>query len=71
MTISGGTYAVASFELAPDEYEEAWDLVFGDWLSQSGYQPDEGLCFELYKNDPKEHPEHKCLVDICVPVKPL
>ena len=28
-------------------------------------------CFEICHNDPKEHPEHKHIVDICVPVKPL
>jgi DNA gyrase inhibitor GyrI len=27
--------------------------------------------FSLYLNDPNEHPEHKHIVDIYVPVKPL
>jgi hypothetical protein len=52
------------------EYEGAWDLVFGVWLPESGYQPDDGPCYELYLNDPKEHPENKHIVDICMPVKP-
>jgi AraC family transcriptional regulator len=43
----------------------------GDWLPDSGYQPDDRPCYELYHNDPKEHPENKCIVDICIPVKPL
>jgi len=71
MTVPGGKFAVARFELADDEYEDAWKLVFGTWLPESGYQPDDRLCYELYRNDPKEHPENKCIVDICVPVRPL
>ncbi len=71
MKISGGKYAVARFELATDEYEAAWDAVYGEWLPGSGYQPDDRLPYELYINDPEEHPERKCIVDICVPVKPL
>jgi AraC family transcriptional regulator len=71
MTVPGGKYAAARFELSSDEYEEAWDTVFGTWLPTSGYQPDDRLCYELYHNDPKEHPENKCIVDIIIPVKPL
>ena len=71
MTVPGGKFAVARFELAQDEYEEAWKLVFGTWLPESGFQPDDRLCYELYHNDPKDHPENKCIVDICVPVRPL
>jgi AraC family transcriptional regulator len=72
MAISAGKYAMARFELADSsEYQGAWNTVFGVWLPESGYQPDDGPCYELYLNDPKEHPEHKHIVDICIPVKPL
>ena len=71
MTIPGGKFAVAHCELSQDEYEGAWKMLMGGWLPESGYQPDDRLCYELYLNDPKEHPENKCIVDICVPVKPL
>jgi len=71
MTVPGGRFAVGRFELAQDEYEDAWKMVFGAWLPQSGYQPDDRLCYELYHNDPKDHPGNKCVVDICVPVRPL
>ena len=72
MTVPGGTFAVAHFELAgSEEYETAWDAVMGGWLPESGYQPDDRLCYEVYHNNPKEHPEGKHIVDICVPVKPL
>lgn len=72
MVIAGGKYAVARFELSgSEEYEGAWNAFMGGWLPDSGYQPDDRPCYELYKNDPKEHPENKHIVDICVPVKPL
>jgi AraC family transcriptional regulator len=70
-TLPGGKYAVAQFELAPDEYEQAWNTVFNDWIPENDYRPSGGPCFENYLNDPKEHPEGKHVVEICVPVKPL
>jgi AraC family transcriptional regulator len=71
MTLASGTYALAHFELKPDEYGQAWQQVFGQWLPNSGYQPDDGPCFELYHNHCTDHPEGLAVLDICVPVKPL
>ena len=71
MTVSGGRYAVARFELKEDEFAEAWDLLVGGWLPQSGYQPADGPYYELYHNNPEEHPERIHILDICIPVKPL
>lgn len=71
MKIEGGAYVVAHYEINGDEYEKAWNWVYGTWLPESGYQPDDKPCFELYGPDPKEHPQGKHILDICVPVKPL
>lgn len=71
MTVPGGKYAMARFEIDAEQYEQAWNAVCGEWLPDSGYQPDDRPCFELCLNDPHEHPEHKHIVEICVPVKPL
>jgi len=71
MTIAAGKYAVAQFELANDEYEDAWNALYGGWLPESGYQPADGPCYELYLNNPEEHPQKKCITAIHVPVKPL
>ena len=71
MAIPGGKYALARFELGADEFQDAWDYVCGTWLPDSGYQPDDRPCFELYYNDPEEHPQKKFLLDVCVPAKPL
>ncbi len=71
MTIPGGDYAVARFEIPPQRIAEAWAVVCGGWLPQSGYQPDDRLCYEVSLNDPREHPEGKIILDIHVPVRPL
>ena len=70
-TIPGGKYAIGHFEISVDQYEDAWNAVFGGWLPQSGYQCLGSPCYELCLNDPGQHPEGKHIVDICVPVKPL
>ncbi len=69
--IPGGKYAFARFEIATEEYQEAWNMVCSLWLPESGYQPDDRPCFELCHNNYKEHPEQKHIIDICIPVKPL
>lgn len=71
MDIPGGEYAIAHFEITGDEYGDAWKYVYGQWLPDSGYQPDDRPCFEDCLNDPGQHPEGKHIVDICVPVKPM
>lgn len=71
MKMPAGKHAMAYFELKSDQYEAAWKAVYGEWLPQSGYQPADSPCFEQYLNNPKEHPEGLCQVNICIPVKPL
>ncbi len=71
MTVPGGKFAVARFQISPEQFGEAWDEVMGKWMPESGYQPDDRPCYELYLNDPKTHPEGKFILDLCVPIKPL
>lgn len=71
MTLEGGQVAVATFELLPHQYGDAWTAVYGGWLPSSGFQPDDRPAYELYLSDPKEHPDHLHTVAICVPVRPL
>ncbi len=69
-TIPAGRYAVGHFELKETEFEQAWNTMCS-WLTESGYQPADSPTYEYYHNDFNEHPEHKFIVDICIPVKPL
>ncbi len=70
MTIPGGLFAVAHVEIAADQFGAAWGAVM-EWLSTSGYQPDDRMCYEVYLNDHETHPEKKFILDICEPIRPL
>lgn len=70
MKIPGGTFAVAHVEIDSSEYGLALDKLVGEWMPGNGYTPDpDRLCYELYLNNPEEHPEKKHIVDICEPIK--
>ncbi|TVQ28851.1 MAG: GyrI-like domain-containing protein [Spirochaetaceae bacterium] len=76
MTLAAGRYAQARFSLDATQFGAAWNWVYGEWLPQSGYQPDDGLCYERYQDhEPDEQlaggTGRTFVVDICVPVKPL
>ncbi|WP_062122376.1 AraC family transcriptional regulator [Geofilum rubicundum] len=68
MELEAAKYVVARFELTAQDFQEAWDWIYGQWFPTSGYQPDDKPCFEVYPEEPKDG---KFIVDICVPVKPL
>jgi len=70
MTIPGGLFAVAHAEIFADQFGEAWNKLM-QWLSTSGYQSDDRICYEVYLNDHETHPEKKFIVDICEPIRPL
>jgi AraC family transcriptional regulator len=70
MTIPGEKYAVGHFEIKISQFEEAWNTMCV-WLTESGYEPGEGNPYEYYYCDPKNHPENKFVLDICIPVKSL
>ena len=69
--IPAGRYAVGEFLISADEYGDAWNSLFAGWLPESGYQCSEGPCYEVYLNDPEEHPEGRHRVAIHIPVAPL
>lgn len=68
MEIEPAKYVIARFELSSQDFQQAWDWVYGQWFPSSGYQPDDKPCFEMYPDEPKDG---KFIVDICVPVKPI
>jgi AraC family transcriptional regulator len=68
MEIETAKYVVARFELTAQDFQQAWEWVYGQWFPTSGYQPDDKPCFEMYPEEPKDG---KFIVDICVPVKPI
>lgn len=68
MVIEAAKYVIARFVVTAQEFQQAWEWVYGQWFPTSGYQPDDKPCFEMYSEEPKDG---KFTVDICVPVKPL
>ncbi len=67
MTLPESDYVVGSFELLPHEYGRAWTDTYA-YMGEHAFTPSGGPMYEAYKNDPREHPEGKHLVDICVAV---
>lgn len=70
LNIPSGKYAVGRFEIKETEFEEAWNTMCA-WLTESGCQPADSPTYEYYHNDYSENPEHRFIVDICIPIKPL
>ncbi|WP_103867322.1 GyrI-like domain-containing protein [Aquimarina sp. I32.4] len=68
ITIQKGTYAIGHFEITTDAFQKAWDSMCV-WVIESGYDFKDGQYFEIYHNDPNTHPQKKCIVDICIPIK--
>ena len=68
MEIEAAKYAVARFELTGNDFQEAWQWLFGQWLPNSGYQPDDKPYYETYPKEPKSG---RFIVDFCIPVIPL
>lgn len=72
MDLPAGKYAIGHFVLYNGEqHSNAWKYLYGEWLPDSGYQPDDGPSFEIYLNDPNTDPDNKHIIDIYLPVKPL
>lgn len=69
LTIPEGKYAMGRFVVNGKEFGDAWQYMCGVWLPASGYQPEEGYCFEMY-GDCSQTPG---IFDatICIPVKPM
>ncbi|MEO1023707.1 MAG: AraC family transcriptional regulator [Bacteroidota bacterium] len=66
MILESGKYVIARFNVKVEEFQHAWNWLFGQWFPSSGYQPDDKPCFELYPEEPKND---LFTVDICVPVR--
>ena len=64
-----GKFAISRCEFKESsEYGKAWDELYNKWILENEFQPDERPCYEIYRNDPKQHPEGLQIVDLCAPV---
>lgn len=71
MEIQGGKYAVGHFLIHEDAYQTAWNYMILKWLPESGYMPDDRLCFEYYPPRENENDSTRRLVEIFIPIQPL
>lgn len=69
MMLEGGKYAVGRFILKSDAYQLAWNYMLSKWLPESGFMPDDRLCFEYFP--PQQYHKEEKLVDIYIPITPL
>ena len=69
--LEGGMYAVGHFKIPKEQYSDAWDYMYQEWISGSGYVPRDYCPFEVYRKVPpaSESPIHE--VDIYVPIEPI
>lgn len=68
-TVPGGTYAMYSFYDTPNQLTIAYTSLYGQWLPNSEYDPDDRHCLEFCMNNPEDDPEGKCKIDLYVPIK--
>lgn len=68
--IPSGRYAVGRFEIGVEGFSDAWNTMC-QWFSESGYQPGEGMYYELYHNSIEQDMAKHFVLDICIPVKEL
>lgn len=68
--LPGGKYVVMHAELTgAEEYAPAWENIV-EWLMRNNLEIDMSRAsYEIYLNDPEEHPEKHHILDICMPVK--
>lgn len=71
MELERGLYAIGHFSIIPEQFSDAWNYMYHEWLTTSGYVPRNACPFELYLNNPNEELDHLCEVEICVPVELL
>jgi len=68
--LPGGKYVVMRAELTgAEEYGPAWNKVV-EWVNQNNHEIDMTRpSYEIYLNNPEEHPEKHHILDICMSVK--
>ncbi len=69
MQIPGGKTAVLTYKGPYSGIEAAYHSLFGNWLPESGEEPADQPCYEIYLNDPRETPPEELLTEICLPLK--
>lgn len=71
MKLEGGLYAAGHFQIRKEQYSDAWNYMYQEWIAGSGYVPRDYNPFEVYRNVPSANESHIHEVDIYVPIEPI
>lgn len=71
MKLEGGLYAVGHFQIQQEQFSDAWNYMYQEWLMGSSYVPRNSYPFEVYRNNPDTDESHIIEVDIYVPIEPI
>ncbi len=71
MKLEGGLYAVGHFQIQQEHYSDAWNYMYQEWITRSGYVPRNSYPFEVYRNNPYVSESHIHKLDIYVPIEPI
>lgn len=67
-TIEKGKTIAGRFVIELKEFEKARDSLF-IWMNENGYKKADRYPFEIYHNNYNEHPDKKCIVDLCIAIE--
>jgi AraC family transcriptional regulator len=67
--LAGGKTAVVTYKGPYSGLEAAYTALFGNWLPESGEEPADAPCYELYLNSPMDTAPEDLITEICLPLK--
>ncbi|CUH88190.1 Methylphosphotriester-DNA--protein-cysteine S-methyltransferase [Phaeobacter sp. CECT 5382] len=67
--IAGGKTAVLTYKGPYSGISAAYHSLFGNWLPDSGEDPADAPCYEIYLNNPREVPAEELITEICLPLR--
>ena len=68
MKLNAGKFVVGRYEISFFEFKHAWTEMF-DWINKNNLKTSKKNAFEVYQNNSNNHPQKKCIVDICIPIE--
>ncbi|MBI9102479.1 MAG: AraC family transcriptional regulator [Spirochaetales bacterium] len=69
--IPGGKYGIMAVEHTSEAIAEGWEIIFSQWLPESGYQLDDRPIFERYTGGSVYTNIEPKTCEICIPVRKL
>ncbi|WP_037312090.1 AraC family transcriptional regulator [Ruegeria halocynthiae] len=69
LEIPGGKTAVLTYKGPYSGIHAAYHSLYGNWLPESGEEPADQPCYEIYLNNPRETAPEDLLTEICLPLK--